>query len=61
MQRSLACPSAPANFGPILGYNVAADMFFPAAIPLVAVVALVIWSTVEESRRTNSKGPKPTK
>jgi hypothetical protein len=27
-------------------------MFFPAAIPLVAVVALIVWSTVEESRRS---------
>jgi hypothetical protein len=35
-------------------------MFFPAAIPFVAVVALVIWSTVEESRRTGG-GSKPAK
>ena len=42
-----------------VGYNAAADMFFPAAIPLVAVVAAIIWSTVEESRRSNAS--KPTK
>jgi hypothetical protein len=54
MPGSLARPSAPANFAPILGYNVAADMFFPAAIPLLAVVAAIIWSTVEESRRSNA-------
>jgi hypothetical protein len=34
-------------------------MFFPAGIPIVAVVALVIWSTIEESRR--SGGGKPAK
>jgi len=59
MPRSLARHLAPANFAPILGYNAAADMFFPAAIPFVAVVALIIWSTREEARRSGN-GSKPT-
>jgi hypothetical protein len=34
-------------------------MYFPAGIPFVAVVALVIWSVVEEAKRAaNDAGSK---
>jgi hypothetical protein len=33
-------------------------MFFPAGIPIVAVVALIIWSTREEALRTRRGGSK---
>jgi hypothetical protein len=31
-------------------------MFFPAGIPIVAVVALIIWSTSEEAARARRAG-----
>jgi hypothetical protein len=31
-------------------------MFFPAGIPFVAVIALIIWSAREETARTQSGG-----
>jgi hypothetical protein len=31
-------------------------MFFPAGIPIAAVVALIIWSTREEAIRTRKGG-----
>jgi hypothetical protein len=34
-------------------------MFFPAGIPIVAVVALIIWSTREEAIRSRSGSSKP--
>jgi len=33
-------------------------MFFPAAIPFVAVVALIVWSAREEARTHNTGGSK---
>jgi hypothetical protein len=30
-------------------------MFFPAGIPILAVVAAIIWNTVKESRRSNAR------
>jgi len=53
----LARPTNPANFGQNLGYNAAADMFFPAGIPFVAVVALIIWSARQEAQHTTPSNP----
>jgi hypothetical protein len=50
----LARPTEPANFARDLGYNAAADMFFPAGIPLAAVVALIIWNTHQEAKHGKS-------
>jgi hypothetical protein len=59
--RSLACPTEAANFAQNLGYNAAANMFFPAGIPLVAVVALIIWNARQEAERTSTgSGSKPS-
>jgi hypothetical protein len=54
MGRSVARPFQVANFGGILSYNAPVAMYFPAGIPLVALVALVIWNARQEAQRAQS-------
>jgi hypothetical protein len=57
----LACPTKAANFAQNLGYDGAVNMFFPAGIPLVAVVALIVWNTRQEAERERARsGSKPS-
>ncbi|HVY29330.1 MAG TPA: hypothetical protein VHB79_22380 [Polyangiaceae bacterium] len=45
---------APANFAENLGYNAAAGMYFPAGIPLIALVVLVIYNAQQEKQRAQT-------
>jgi hypothetical protein len=54
----LARSIRPANFAKNLRYNAAADMYFPAGIPLIAVVVLIIWSARQEAEHSGQ--PKAT-
>ena len=38
-------------------YTRGVDMYFPAGIPMLAVVALVIWNTRAEMQRTQTSSP----
>jgi hypothetical protein len=44
-----------ANFAENLGYNRPASMFFPAGIPFIALVALVIWNARQEAERAQAE------
>jgi hypothetical protein len=57
----LARHTEAANFAPKLGYSDESKMFFPAGIPLTAVVALIIWNAWQEAERErNRSGSKPS-
>jgi hypothetical protein len=63
MSGSLARRTEAANFALKLGYSGAAKMFFPAGIPLTAVVALIIWNARQEAERERERirsGSKPS-
>jgi hypothetical protein len=65
MSGSLARRTEAANFAQNLGYSGAAKMFFPAGIPLTAVVALIIWNARQEAERERERerirtGSKPS-
>ena len=53
--QSLARRTETANFAPNLGYNGTSKMFFPAGIPLTAVVALIIWNARQEAERERER------
>jgi hypothetical protein len=56
MCRSLARQTEAANFVEVLGYNARADMYFPAGIPLVALLALIAWNIKQEADRQRAAG-----
>jgi hypothetical protein len=56
----LAWSAEPANFTPDLGYHAAGQlMYFPAGIPIVLLVALIVYTSKKEAQLKSSNVSKP--
>jgi len=51
----------PANFAENLRYSAGVDMFFPAGIPFLAVIALVVYNARLEAQAARTSTPKQPK